>query len=325
MGAEPEMELDAGEAVRIATGGMLPLGADAVLMLEHAQVVDERMVEVQRAVSPGENVIRRGEDIGRGEGVLREGHRVRPQDVAVLAALGANSVKVFQRPMVAVISTGDEIVAPDADFRPGRVRDSNSYHLAALLEEAGCVALRRGIFRDEFNLIRDELRRSAEQCAMVLISGGSSVGARDVTERVLADTGRVLFHCVAMKPGKPLLAGFVNSVPVFGLPGHPRAVAACFEVFVRPFVHALSGRVIDRSAPPERVVWARLARSVHSSPGRRDVISVMLEAGEGELRAVPLLGKSGLISTMIRAHGVFSIPLERVGIEKDEVVEVQLF
>jgi molybdopterin molybdotransferase len=325
MGEEPDFDLRKGEAAKISTGGMLPRGADAVLMLEHAQQVDENTIEAQRPVAPGENVIQRGEDARKGELVLKRGWRLRPQDVAVLAGVGVTELDVYERPRVSIVSTGDEVVPASHPLRPGLVRDMNSYSLAGFILSEGGVPLKKGILKDEYKAIREACERSLEDSDMVLITGGSSVGARDMTARIIADLGRVLFHSVSVKPGKPLIAGIAGSTPIFGLPGHPRAVTVCFDNFVRPALRRMAGIAEERAVDLKRTVSARLTKSISSSSGRQEFFSVALELVEGELRAVPLLGKSGLITTAVRADGTVSVPEGRSGLDKGELVEVRLF
>jgi molybdopterin molybdotransferase len=324
MGEEPEFTLKKGEAARIATGGMLPKGADAVLMLENAQMTDASMLEAQRAVAPGENVIQKGEDVRAGAAVCARGRRLMAEDIAVFAGLGVSEVEVHERAKVSIISTGDEVVPPDTPLKTGLVRDMNSYLLAGLVLEEGGLPLKRGIIRDEYRLIMDVVKRSASESEMVLITGGSSVGARDMTERAIAELGRVLFHSVSLKPGKPTLAGIVDGIPVLGLPGHPRAVSVSFDIFVRPLLRRLAGRTGGRFEDIGATVRARLKKSVHSAPGRQDLIPVSIEERDGELWAEPLLGKSGLLSTLIKANGTVSVPLKRLGFEKGEAVKVKL-
>lgn len=325
MGEEPGFRLRPGEAARISTGGMLPEGADAVVMLEHAQLFDEGAIEVLRPVAPGENVIQRGEDAKQGEVVLRAGHRLRPQDVAVLAGLGVARVSVYARPVVSIISTGDEVVPPETPLRPGLVRDMNSYNLAGLVQREGGRALRKGIFRDDHQAIGEAFRRALGDSDMVLVSGGSSVGARDMTARIIAEAGRVLFHSVSIKPGKPLIAGVSAGKPVFGLPGHPRAVSVCFDNFIAPVLRRLAGAARAEAWDLGRTVSARLAKSISSSPGRQEYVSVHLETRDGELFAVPVPGKSGLITAAVRGEGTVCVPAGSPGIEKGEAVAVRLY
>jgi molybdopterin molybdotransferase len=327
MGEEPDFELKKGEVAKIATGGMLPKGADAVVMIEHIQQVDKNMVEAVKPVAPGENVIQAGEDVKRGDCVLKKGHKMRPQDIGVLTGLGITELLVYEKPKVSIISTGDEIVSPDRPIKPGQVRDINSFNLAGLLMDAGAIPLKKGIFNDEYGIVRKVVEKSLKDSDMVLISGGSSVGARDVTARVIDDLGKpgVLFHGVSLKPGKPTIGGIVNNIPLFGLPGHPAAVSVCFGIFVRPVVETLSGFSEDRLRIEKKSIKARIARNISSSPGREEHIGVYLEERGGEIWAVPILGKSGLITTLIKADGTAVIPLRKLGVEEGEIVEVRLF
>ena len=327
MGGEPDFELQKGEVAKIATGGMLPKGADAVVMFEHTQLIDAGMIEVMKPVAPGENVIQAGEDVKKGDCVLKKGHKMRPQDIGILSGLGIRDVWAYEQPKVSIISTGDEIVPPDKPVRPGQVRDINSYNLAGLILDSGAIPLIKGIFSDDYNIIRDVVEKSVKDSDIVLISGGSSVGARDVTARVISDLGKpgVLFHGVSLKPGKPTIGGIIDNVPVFGLPGHPAAVFVCFEIFIRPVVKTLSGISKERLDIGKRVIEARIARNISSSPGREEHIGVCLEEREGEIWAIPILGKSGLLSTLIKADGTAVIPLRKFGVEEGEIVEVRLF
>lgn len=328
MGETPSMALEQGFAIKIPTGGMLPEGADSVLMLEHAQRIDETTIEAQKPVSPGENIIRRGEDTTKGDVALLAGARLRPQDVACLAGMGFTDVRVFKQPLVAIISTGDEILPHSAPQRAGCVRDMNSFTLRGLIQKQGAVPVLHGIIRDDFELIKQAVLRAAAQCDMVLISGGSSVGTRDHTASVIAGSGRLLFHNVAMKPGKPLMAGIVgDKKPVFGLPGHPAAVMVCFETFVRPALRLLCGlpRPFKGDSDMTNTASARLSRSVRSAPGREDHIRVSLSREDGVTLAHPVLGKSGLIKTLTQAHGTIVVPPRQVGIKEGETVVVHLF
>ncbi len=327
MGEEPGFELQKGEVAKIPTGGMLPKGADAAVMFEHTQQADAGMIEVLKPVAPGENVIQAGEDVKKGDCVLKKGHKMRPQDIGVLSGLGIKDVWVYEQPKVSIISTGDEIVPPDKPVRPGQVRDINAYNLAGLLLDAGAIPLIQGIFSDDYEIIRDVVKKSVTDSDVVLISGGSSVGTKDVTARVIDDLGKpgVLFHGVSLKPGKPTIGGIINNIPIFGLPGHPAAVSVCFEIFIRPIVKTLSGVSKERFIIEKRIIKARIARNISSSPGREEHIGVSLEEREGEIWAVPILGKSGLITTLIKADGTAVIPLRKFGVEEGETVEVRLF
>jgi len=327
MGDRPQFVLNKGEAAKISTGGMLPQGADAALMFEHTQQVDEKMIEALRPVSPGEHVIQAGEDAKTGETILRKGRRLRPQDIGALAGLGIATVWVYKKPKVSIISTGDEIVPVDRQVNPGQVRDINSYTLSGLISGAGGVPERTGIFKDEYEIIRNVVRDSLKDSQMVLISGGSSVGAKDMTAKIIDDLGEpgVLFHGVSLKPGKPTIGGIVNGIPIFGLPGHPAAVSVCFGLFIMPVLEILSGLAGPGFEKKKRTIMAKVTKNVSSSPGKEEHVGVKLEEKNGEIWAAPLLGKSGLITTLTQADGTAVIPLRKTGVREGEFVEVRLF
>lgn len=327
MGEEPSFELKKGSAAKIATGGMLPAGADAVVMLEHAQHIDETMIEVLRPAAPCENVISAGEDVKKGELVIKKGGRLRPQDVAALAAIGITNARVYKMPVVSIISTGDEIVPVGSPVKPGRVRDINSYNLAGLVLENGGLPVRKGIFKDVHEEIMEVVRDSVDKSELVIITGGSSVGARDMTAGIINSLGSpgVLFHGVALKPGKPVIGAVVNGTPVFGLPGHPAAVTVCFEIFVKPVLKSLTGLCEAAWRKQGKSLKAKITRNISSAIGKEEHIRVALEEKDGEFLATPVLGKSGLIKTLVRAEGKIVLPVNSRGIQEGEIVDVSLF
>jgi len=326
MGEEPHERLTKGKAMKIPTGGMLPTGSDAVIMLEYTAQVDNNLIEILRPVAPGENVIKKDDDIKAGELVLKKGHKLRPQDIGALAGLGITEIAVYKRPAVAIISTGDEIVPATEKPLPGQVRDINSYNLSSLIIEAGAIPMRLGILRDEYELIKNTLKKACEIADMVLISGGSSVGTRDYTAKAIEELGRpdggVLFHGVMMKPGKPTIGGIVGNVPVFGIPGHPAAATICFFNFVKPVIKRLSGQ---NSPEFPKTIKAVLNKNIPSSPQRTDFVRVKIKTEGNTFMAEPIFGKSGLITTLVQADGIVVIPPERLGLEEGETVEVILF
>ncbi len=326
MGKEPGFSLKKGTSAKIPTGGMLPLSADAVVMLEYVQSAGGEVIEVLKPVAPGENVISVGEDVKKGDIILKKGSRLRPQDVAALAGVGITTVAVYEKPKVSIISTGDEIVPAYSSPLPGQVRDVNSYNLAGLVLETGGIPVRKGIFRDEYELLRDVLEESVNSSGMVVITGGSSVGVMDMTAKIIGSLGSpgVIFHGVTLKPGKPTIGGVVNGVPVFGLPGHPAAVSVCFHLFVRPVLKMLAG-ISGKEYLGKAAISARMAKNVSSDAGREEHIRVAIEERDGELWAVPVLGKSGLIRTLVMADGTVTIPSGIRGIEEGETVGVVLF
>jgi len=327
MGEVPLFRITKGEAAKIATGGMLPEGTDAVVMLEHTQLIDETTIEVVKPVSPGGHVIQIGEDVKKGERILEKGTRLKPQDIGALAGLGITDITVFRKPIVSVIGTGDEIVPPEKPLAPGQVRDINSYTLSGLIQEAGGTALKRGIIKDDYSSIRGIMEECLKDSHMVLITGGSSVGSKDLTENVINDCGKpgVLFHGLSLKPGKPTIGGIVDGVPVFGLPGHPAAIVICYKLIVQPVLYRIAGLCANKNPEIKKNVRARISKNISSSPGREEHIGVTLEEREGEIWAIPLLGKSGLITTLSKADGTAVIPLNKLGVHKGELVEVRFF
>ena len=327
MGEAPGFSIKRGETAAISTGGMLPEGADAVVMLEHVNMVDGENIEVMKQVAPGENVIGEDEDIKAGEILLRRGQRLRPQDIGALAGVGITEIRVYRRPRVGIISTGDEVVPPDSRPAPGQVRDINSYNLFGLVLQEGGIPVRMGIIRDDIETLRAVLKEAKSSTDMVLLTGGSSVGVRDYAEEVIQSLGSpgVLFHGVRIKPGKPLLAGVVDGVAVFALPGHPAAVTVCFEVFVRPVLQRLSGLIPKDVVPPTKVVRATLAQNIPSVIGREEYVRVQLRRAGSKILAEPIFGKSGLILTLLRADGLVRVPSEVNGLYRDEEVEVMVF
>ncbi|HHW20494.1 gephyrin-like molybdotransferase Glp [Thermodesulfovibrio thiophilus] len=321
MGAIPDFSLSNGEAASIATGGMLPAGADAVVMIEHVNIVSENMIEILRAVSPGENVIFRDEDTKTGEVVIKAGHKLKPQDIGALAGLGITELQVIKKPVVSIILTGDEIIPHTEKNTPGKVRDVNSFTLAGLTMQCGGIPLKMGIVRDEYTAIKEITKKAHEISDIVLITGGTSAGIKDLTAKIIDELGLpgVLFHGASIKPGKPVIGGVCNSRPVFGLPGHPVAVYICFELFVKPVLNQMLG-LKDKIF--KNIIKARIARSIHSQAGREDFIRVHLEEKNGEIWAYPLLSKSGLIMSLVKADGVLCIPSDLLGVEEGEEVSV---
>ena len=327
MSQKAEFLLPEDSASKIPTGGMLPENADAVVMFEHVQVIDRQMVEVLKPVAPSENVIQVGEDVKRGDIVIRQGQRLRPQDIGACAGIGVTELAVYERPLVSIISTGDEIVPADVSPETGRVRDINSYVISGMVSESGGIPIKKGIFRDEYKVLRDAIETAMTDSEAIVLSGGTSVGTKDMVARIINDIGSpgVLFHGVSLKPGKPMIGGVIKGIPVFGLPGHPAAVSICFELFIRPVLHILSGLKEKWPQYSTRTVRARISKNISSSQGREEHVRVMLEEREGELWAVPVLGKSGLITTLVRADGTIVIPLHTNGIVAGELVDVRLF
>ena len=323
MGQNAGIAVTPGKAVLIHTGGMLPEGADAVVMVENVQRVDNLTLEVLRPVAPGENMLRVGDDIKVNDLLFPAGHLLRPQDIGGLMALGITTVSVFLRPRVSIISTGDEIVPPERDPMPGQVRDVNTYTLAALTQRAGAIPLTQDIVPDDAEKLRQALVRNLARAEIVVISAGSSVSTRDMTTRVIDSLGKpgILFHGISLRPGKPTIGAIVNDRPVFGLPGNPVSAMVVFDLLVKPAIWRIGGRT---SFPETPIIKARLTHNIASITGREDYIPVKILEQEGELRAEPIFGESNLITTMIRADGMAQVPLDKNGLLAGETANIRL-
>ena len=322
MGQSPAFEIAPGKAARIATGGMVPRGADCVVMIEHTAAIDDTTIEVYRSVAPGQNMIAIGEDIQKHAGVLSKGQTIRPQEAGLLAALGKQHIPVFQKPVVGIISTGDEIIPISETPQVGQIRDINTYTLAGLIHEAGAVAVPYGIVRDDFDMLFQKCQLALNHCHMVLISGGSSVGTRDFTVDVLSalQNASILVHGISISPGKPTILAKVKDKSFWGMPGHVVSAMVVFSQVVRPFITHLGGQ--SDMEGDGLCLPAKLSRNVASKQGRVDFLRVRLRREGNQLWADPVLGKSGLISTMVNANGLVQIDINTEGLDKGAEVEV---
>jgi molybdopterin molybdotransferase len=324
MGQSPTVTLAGGQAAVAYTGGLLATGADAVVMIENTQTVDATSIEVFRPVAPGENVVQVGEDVRMGEVIVPAGALLRAQDIGGLMALGLTQVSVRQRPRVAIVSTGDEIVAPDCAPEPGQIRDINTYTIAALVEQAGGVPCPLGVIADDYESQRQAALAGLAQADMLVFSAGSSVSSRDMTVHVLNSLGTpgVLVHGLAHRPGKPTIVALIGEKPAFGLPGNPVSAMIVFRILVRPTLYALAGCT---QMPQPRTVPARLTRNIPSVTGREDHVPIRLRHTDSEWQAEPVFGKSNLIYTLIRADGVVVVPMDKGGLYAAEEVSVQIY
>jgi molybdopterin molybdotransferase len=324
MGAAATFHLGSGECAIIHTGGMLPSGADAVVMVEHTQSAREGEVEILRAAALGENVIQTGEDVAAGQRVIEEGVRLRPAEIGGLMALGLTQLTVARRPRLAILSSGDEIIPPGAPLAPGQVRDVNTYSLGALVEDEGGRPVSYGILPDRAEDLRQTAGRALSECDCVVITAGSSASARDLTATVINQLGApgVLVHGVNVRPGKPTILAVCAGKPVIGLPGNPVSALVIASLFVTPVIHAMLGLRLPRPRP---TVTARLSLNLPSQAGREDWVAVRLLPGQATPIAEPVFGKSNLIFTLARADGLLRIPPDATGLSAGELVEVFLF
>jgi len=321
MGAEPAITVGAGTAVGMPTGGVLPPGADAVVMVEYTQQVMPGTIEVVRPVAPGEGIVRADEDAAQGAELVPAGRPLRAQDLAMLAAAGVTAVSVHARPRVTVFSTGDEVVPPEvATLRPGQVRDATAVALAAMVAQAGGEPVQGGIVADDPQALETALRAALATSDLIVISAGSSVGVRDETAGVVRRLGPpgIWCHGIAIRPGKPTLLAECEDVPVIGLPGNPRSALVVFRLLGVPLVQLVGGCTMP---PPEPSARARLARGLPSAAGRLDVVQVRVRDGV----ATPVFGPSALLSVLTAADGYVIIPEEATGLDAGTEVDVTIY
>jgi molybdopterin molybdotransferase len=327
MGTEPDVTVGPAAAVTMPTGGALPAGADAVVMIEYTAEAMPGTIEVVRPVAPGDGVVRADEDAAAGGEIIPGGRPLRPQDLGMLAAAGVTTVSVRKKPVVTIFSTGDEVVPPDTGvLKPGQVRDATAAALAALVADAGGDPVGGGIVPDEPDALERALRDALGSSDLIVISAGSSVGVRDETAGVVARLGQpgIWCHGLAIKPGKPTLlaecAGAPGgpSVPVIGLPGNPRSALVVFRLIGVPLVRLVGGCT---DPPPEASARARLARDLASASGRLDVVQVTVRDGV----ATPVFGLSALLSVLTAADGYIVIPDDATGLDAGSEVDVTLY
>jgi len=323
MGTIPEYTLKTGQAAPIPTGGFLPRGADAVVMVEYTNQAESDSVEVTRPVTLRTNVLEKGEDLKSGERLLLSGMRLRFQDIGFLAASGFPEVPVYRKPRVAILSSGDEVVRIDQKPRSGQIRDANGHALAALVREAGGEPVLFDIIPDKAAMLEEALESALSQSDVTVISGGSSVGARDLMKGAVSNlTGvEILAHGIAVRPGKPTLLAKRMGKAIFGLPGHPVSALIVAQAFLVPFIHYLQGMQLTKGPLGHRAD-VTLTASIHSTIGLEEYVRVYIEEKrDGLCEAYPIYGKSGMLSTLVKANGILVIPMNVEGFSKGETVQ----
>ncbi|MDY6904382.1 MAG: molybdopterin molybdotransferase MoeA [Thermodesulfobacteriota bacterium] len=327
MGAVPDFDIQRNEAAGIATGGMLPESADAVVMKEHAAPVSKTELEVFKPVAPGGNMVAADEDFKAGDVAVSAGTLMRSQEIGLLAAFGITTVTVYKKPVIGILSTGDEIVSIDKTPPPGHIRDMNTYSLAALVIQSGGTPMNLGVVPDQYEALYGIVANAIKKCDAVVVSGGSSVGTRDYTKKALTalPDAELLVHGVAVRPGKPTMLARVGGKMVWGLPGQVTSAMVVYMMIVRPFVRHIGGNMAITTDID--YVSARIARNVPSVYGRTDFVRVRIEQEKtgSTAWAHPVFGKSGLINTMVQADGLIAIDADSEGINKGDVVNVIKF
>ena len=320
MGKEYTDALPKGCCVSVPTGGKVPEGADSVVMIEYTERYSKDEVAVIKPVAPGENMVYKGDECIPGQLIAPKGTLIKAQHIGVFASLGINKLTVAKRPVAGIISTGDELVPINETPSDGQVRDVNSYLLSAICKEAGCIPRTYGFVKDNEELIRELLKTAISECDLVLISGGSSVGQKDATAKLIEEWGPLLFHGIAMKPGKPTILGKCGNKALVGLPGHPGASFFVSKIFVKAIIDRLTGR-----KGSEHFVTAVLTEAVPANQGRTVYTGVSLEYSNGKTYAGPVQSKSGLVGSFTRSDGYICVPRDCEGFGKGTEVKVYLF
>jgi molybdopterin molybdotransferase len=327
MGKEALQPLGTGQAIRISTGGMMPPESDAVVMVEYTDETDAGLVEIHRSVSPWQNVIQIGDDIKKGELVFKRGRRLRAHDLGALTGVGISTVPVYLRPRTGLISTGDEIVDADTDPMPGQVRNINQHSLAGLIEGCGGELRDWGVIGDDKDQLIWAIGEALRWSDLVLLSGGSSMGAKDIAlEAILSfPDSEFIFHGISVSPGKPTIFAKACGKPIVGLPGYPVSALVIFDLFAAPLIRKLGGEDESAATQFSKTLRATLKTNIASQVGREDYVRVILERDSQRWLAKPLPSKSGAIFTLVKADGMVRIDLNQDGLEQGEEVEVILF
>lgn len=321
MGEIAKGTISSGQAMYVPTGGMIPEGADGMVMIEYTEKLDDESLMVYKSISSYENLVLKGDDIKVNEVALKKGRKLSPEAVGVLAALGISKVKVYKKPSFYIISTGDEIIDIDEELELGKVRDINTYALYSLIMKLGGEVSGKSIVNDDYNLLRDQVEKALEISDIVLISGGSSVGTRDYTSNVINSfEGKGIFvHGISIKPGKPTIIGEGKGKAMFGLPGHPVSSMVVFKTLVEPFVKEKIG--VHEYESKRKAI---MDFNFHSDPGKETYQMVKLREEDGAIHAVPNFGKSGMITLLSSSDGYIKIEAHEEGIYNGEEREVYL-
>ncbi|WP_195539062.1 molybdopterin molybdotransferase MoeA [Eubacterium maltosivorans] len=321
MGRETTLSLHTGEAVYVPTGGMVPAGAEAMVMIEYTERFGEDELAIYKGAGSLENMMLTGDDIRAGARVFEAGHTIRPQDVGVLSSVGVVAVPVYTKPRITIISTGDEIIRPGQTPGPGQIVDINTPAIAALSEKLGAEAVGIAYAADDPQAIENAIVRGLEQSDAVVLSGGSSVGERDYTLAVLKKLGEVFLHGLSIKPGKPTIMGRAMGKPVIGLPGQPASAIMVYMVVIKKLMNIFHKTDLYKN----QYIVGTLTENVHAAPGRRTFQTVAVEAGEDGVRVKPTYGKSGMITLLAYSDGYIEMTENEEGKNPGDSVKVMLF
>jgi len=321
MGKETHLVLNQGETIYVSTGGMVPVGTEAMIMIEYSEMLGDKDLAIYRNAGAFENMMLIGDDIKIGENVFSKGHLLRPQDVGVLSALGYLEVDVFKLPRVTIISTGDEIIRPGEVPKPGEVIDINTPALGAVTQRLGAKVAFMGYALDDCDIIQEAVKDGLENSDIVVLSGGSSMGEKDYTVKVIDSLGKVLLHGLAIKPGKPTILGIVNGKPVVGLPGQPASAIMVYMIILREFMTNFYGQDQFKY----QTIQGKLMENIHAAPGRRTFQPIAIKEVNGSIEVRPTYGKSGMITLLSYSDGYIEITENEEGKNAGDIVEVTLF
>ncbi len=317
MGQGADFSLEPETCCAVPTGGAVPEGADSVVMLEYTEDYGDGTIGILKSAAPGQNMIFRGDDVHPGKCILHAGRVLSSQDIGALAAIGRTEIPVVKQLTVGILSTGDELVSPEEVPGPGQIRDVNTPMLTAQLTAFGAQVISCGIIADDEQLLSAAMQKAAQQCDAVIVSGGSSVGIKDASCRIIESMGTFLMHGIAMKPGKPTILGRIGNKPLIGLPGHPVAAYFVTQLFVLPLLGRLTGQTMRQFT-----TTAYLSENISANHGRAQYHGCRLARENGRLTAFPIRGKSGLITTLAGTDGYFCIPRDCEGLPRGAEIQV---
>ena len=321
MGKRADKKLISGSAIYVPTGGMIPDGADSMIMIENTEKLDENTLLINKPISNGENIISKGDDIKKDSLILEKGKKINPEIMGVLGALGKRKISVYKKPTFYIISTGDEIIPIEEELEFGKIRDINSYALLGEIKRLGGQVVGNSIIKDDFDLLKSEVERAVKVSDIVLISGGSSVGTLDFTKDVIESFkgSGVFIHGLSLKPGKPTIVGEGLGKAIFGLPGHPVSSIIVFKALVEEFIKEKMNR---KEIKPQ--IRAIMDCNFPSSPGKLTYQMVTLRQEDGRYIATPNFGKSSMISLLKKSDGYILVESYEEGIYKGEERDVFL-
>ena len=314
-----DKKLKNGECSRIFTGGMIPEGADSVIMEEDTEILNDDFIEIKKSLSVGENIIFKGEETKKNNLILYKGHKIRYQDIGSMLESGITNLKVYKKLIIGVLSSGDELLDPSEDLQTAKIRDINTYTISTLIKSIGHKVKNFPIMPDNFESQLEQAKKAFNECDILIFSAGSSISYRDTTSKVISNLGLpgILVHGVSVKPGKPTILAICDKKIIIGLPGNPVSAIMIFTNIIRPIIYKTYN-----FEPLEPYILCKLNDDISSHTGRVDYVPVKLSVKDGISYAQPILGKSNLINTLVHSDGYITVPSEKRGLYKNSTVKV---